>query len=205
MIRAVVFDVGRVLVGWDPEGFYDRHFGRARREAFFAAVPIHAMNIGLDRGDPWPGAVHALANAYPDWRDEILCWQTGADQMTGPPIDHTVRLLRALKARGVPVYALTNYNGDKFREGYAQFPLYGEFDGYAVSGDLRVMKPEAAIYTHIERISGLTGEDLFFTDDNAANIAAAAARGWQTHLFVEPQGLADRLVAAGLLTREQAT
>jgi 2-haloacid dehalogenase len=75
----------------------------------------------------------------------------------------------------------------------------------AISGDLRTMKPDAPIYEHIEAISGLTGADLLFTDDKAENCAAADLRGWKTHLFIEPQGFADRLVTEGLLTKEEAT
>jgi 2-haloacid dehalogenase len=205
MVRAVVFDIGRVLVGWDPEGFYDARIGRDRRERLFAEVPLDAMNIGMDAGDPWPGAVRALAAQHPEWHDEIMMWETGANEMTGPPIDHSVRLMRALKRCGVPVYALTNYNGDKLRSQVGAFPFYAEFDGMAISGDLRTMKPGAPIYEHIETISGLTGADLLFTDDKAENCAAADLRGWKTHLFNEPQGLADRLVAEGLLTKEEAT
>ena len=204
MIRAVVFDIGKVLIGWDPEGFYDRLIGRDRRLALFAQVPLHAMNIGLDNGDPWLGSVAALADRHPDWRAEIMCWHGRWVEMTGPVIERSVRLMRALRARGVPVYALTNFGGESFRFATATYRFFTEFDGAAVSGDLRMMKPDPGIYAHIEAISGLSGPALLFTDDKPENTAAAAQRGWHTHLFTAPEGLANRLVAEGVLTEEQA-
>lgn len=202
--KAVVFDIGKVLIGWDPEGFYDRVIGPDRRARLFAAVDLHAMNNGLDNGDPWLASVTALAGRHPDWRAEIMLWHDRWIEMTGPPIAHSVRLLRALRARGVPVYALTNFGGESWRHAMPTYPFFAEFDGAAVSGDLRRMKPDAPIYAHVEAISGLTGPALLFTDDKAENIAAALARGWKGHLFSEPAGLAARLVAEGLLSEGEA-
>jgi 2-haloacid dehalogenase len=203
-VQAVVFDIGRVLIGWDPEGFYDRLIGPARRERLFAEVPLHAMNIGLDNGDPWLASVTALADRHPAWRAEVMAWHDRWVEMTGPVIDHSVRLMRRLRAKGIPVYALTNFGGESFRFAHAAYPFFAEFDGAAVSGDLRTMKPDAPIYAHVEAISGLTGPALLFTDDKPENTAAAAARGWKTHLFTTPAPFAARLVAEGLLTEGEA-
>jgi len=204
MVKAVVFDIGRVLIDWNPEGFYDRVIGPDRRQQLFAAVDLHAMNIGLDNGDPWLASVTALADRHPDWRAEVMLWHDRWIEMTGPPIAHSVRLFRALQGRGVPCYALTNFGGESWRYAHATYPFFSEFDGAAVSGDLRRMKPEAPIYAHVEAISGLAGAALLFTDDKPENIAAAMARGWKAHLFEGPRGLADRLVAEGLLTESEA-
>jgi 2-haloacid dehalogenase len=203
-VKAVVFDIGRVLIGWDPEGFYDRVIGPDRRERLFAEVPLHAMNLGLDNGDPWRASVAALADRHPDWRAEVMLWHDRWIEMTGPVIDHSVRLLRALKARGLPVYGLTNFGGESFRFATPRYPFFAEFDGVAVSGDLRVMKPDPAIYAVIEGLSRLTGPALLFTDDNPANIAAAGLRGWKTHLFTTPAPFAARLLSEGLLTESEA-
>lgn len=203
-VQAVVFDIGRVLIGWDPEGFYDRVIGPDARARLLAQVPLHAMNLGLDRGDPWLASVTALADRHPDWRAAIMHWHDRWIEMTGPPIAHSVRLLRALRGKGVPVYALTNFGAESFRLAIATYPFFAEFDGALVSGEVGVMKPEPAIYEHVEAMAGLTGDAILFTDDNAANIAAAALRGWRTHLFTDPVPFAARLVAEGLLTERQA-
>lgn len=203
-VQTVVFDIGRVLIHWDPEGFYDRTIGRAARERLFAEVDLHGMNLAVDRGAPWQPSVTALAARHPDWADAIMCWHDRWIEMASPAIDRSVRLLRALRAKGVPVLALTNFGRESFAYARTQYDFFGEFDGAVVSGELGVMKPEAAIYERVEAMAGVAGDALLFTDDMPANIAAAAARGWRTHLFEGPEGWAARLVAEGLLTEGEA-
>jgi 2-haloacid dehalogenase len=203
--KAAVFDIGRVLINWDPEGFYDRVIGAEARARLFAEVPLTATNIAIDNGSPWKETIHDLAAAHPGWSAEILLWHDRWIEMASPAIDHSVRLMRALRARGVPVIALTNFGRESFAHARTQYDFFTEFDSAVVSGELRCMKPDAAIYAEVERRTGLAGTDLIFTDDNPDNIAAALARGWKAHLFTEPQGWADRLVGEGLLTAGEAT
>lgn len=203
-VRVVVFDIGRVLIGWDPEGFYDRVIGPERRQRLFAEVPLHAMNIGLDNGDPWLASVTALADAHPDWRAEVMLWHDRWIEMTGPVIERSVRILFALKAKGIAVFALTNFGSESFEFAKTTYPFFNAFNGAAVSGALKTMKPDAPIYEHIEALSGLSGDALLFTDDKAENIATAAGRGWKTHLFTTPDDFAARVVAEGLLTVAEA-
>ncbi|MEL7092057.1 MAG: HAD-IA family hydrolase [Pseudomonadota bacterium] len=203
-IQAVVFDIGNVLVEWSPEQFYDAQIGADRRRAFFDAVPIETMNTEVDRGAPFAQSVADLARAHPDWHDEIMLWQTGWPQMYAPQIDLSVHLLHALRAKGVPVFSLTNFGIETYEIGADIYPVMRAFDRDFISGHMRVIKPDPRIYEMLEEGSGLSGDALIFTDDRAENIAAAAARGWRTHLFDGPQGWADRLVAEGLLTREEA-
>lgn len=203
-IEAVVFDIGRVLVDWNPEGFYDARLGRERREQFFAETAVTAMNDEIDRGAPFRETVMAHAARHSDWADEIIHWHDSWDQMIGPDLPQTGRLLMALKARGVPVFALSNIGEATFEIAAARYPVLGRFDRAYVSGRLRLIKPDPRIYAAVETDSGLAPGALLFTDDRADNIAAAAARGWQTHLFEHPGGLAARLVAEGLLSVEEA-
>lgn len=203
-IEAVVFDIGRVLIDWNPEGFYDARLGRARRERFFAETDVTAMNDEIDRGAPFRETVMAHAARHPDWADEIVHWHDSWDRMIGPDLPHTGRLLLALKARGVPVFALSNIGEATFQIAAARYPVLGRFDRAYVSGRLRLIKPDPRIYAAVETDSGLAPGALLFTDDRADNIAAAAARGWPTHLFEHPAGLAARLVAEGLLSEEEA-
>ena len=204
MIQAVVFDIGRVLIEWEPERFYDRELGEERRRAFFDAVPIHAMNERVDLGNPWADSVAALAQEHPDWAEEIGHWHHRWIEMASPEIPRSVRLLRALRAKGVPVFALSNFGVETFAHAATHYPFFHEFDRAFVSGHLRLAKPDPAIYEVLERETGVPPSSLLFTDDRADNIAAAAARGWHTHLFEGPDAFADRLVAEGLLTEEEA-
>lgn len=204
MIKAVVFDIGWVLIEWAPESVYDRLIGQERRIALFDQVPLFEVNLDVDRGAPFEASFQDLAEAYPDWADEIALWPKHWSEFVSPQIDHSVRLLRALRAKGVPVFALTNFGDETFDRAQAMYPFFTEFDRRYVSGRLKMVKPDAEIYAAVERDSGFAPEDLIFTDDSPKNIAAAAARGWQTHLFEGPQGWADRLVAEGLLTLQEA-
>ncbi|MFS4581406.1 HAD family hydrolase [Phaeobacter sp. C3_T13_0] len=203
-IKAVVFDIGRVLIEWEPERFYDAKIGKSKREALFREVDLHGMNLGVDRGDDFKGAVYALADRHPEWADEIRHWHDSWLQMASPDIPHSVRLMRELRQNGVPVFALTNFGVGTFELAKITYPFFSEFDRAFVSGHLRTIKPEAEIYAHLEQETGIAPKQLLFTDDRPENIEAAAARGWQTHLFTHPQTWADRLVSEGLLTAEAA-
>lgn len=203
-IEAVVFDIGKVLIEWDPQGFYDREIGRARRLALFEAVPLEAMNLDIDRGAPFRDRVYAEAEKYPDWADEIRLWHDRWLDMASPDIPHSARLLRALRAKGLPVFALTNFGVGSFAVAQAAYPVLRDFDREFVSGRLRAIKPDDAIYAALEQGTGVAPQRLLFTDDRPENIATAARRGWLTHLFEGPEGWAARLVAEGLLSAEEA-
>lgn len=203
-IEAVVFDIGNVLIEWNPERVYDRVIGVERRKAMFDAVDLHGMNDQVDRGQNWYEAVSECAAQNPDWHDEIMMWHERWMEMASPAIDHSVRLLRALRSKGVPVFALSNFGIQTFEIGEREYPFLEEFDRRYISGHMGEVKPEPEIYRMLEDDCGVAPTALLFADDRADNIAAAAARGWNTHLFTDPQGFADRLVAEGLLSDEDA-
>lgn len=127
------------------------------------------------------------------WHDDWL-------QMATPAIDGTVATLRALRA-SVPVFALSNFGIQTFAIAEPVYPFLREFDRRYISGHMGVTKPTDRIYEMVEDDCGLAPETLLFTDDRAENINAAAARGWQTHLFGGIDGLNNRLTQAGLLPR----
>jgi 2-haloacid dehalogenase len=202
--EAVIFDIGNVLIEWNPERLYDAAIGSDRRRAMFAEVDLHGMNDRVDRGADWAAEVRSLAGAYPAWADEIMLWHDRWIEMASPVIPHSVRLMKALQAKGIPVFALTNFGIQTFDHALPHYPFLGTFDRAYVSGHMKVIKPEPEIFRMVEADCGLSPDRLIFTDDRADNIAAAAARGWQTHLFTGAQGWADRLVSVGLLAPEEA-
>ena len=202
--QAVIFDIGNVLCNWWPEAFYDARFGETRRRAFFDAVPIHAANVEIDRGARFGPTLAALIADHPDHAEELALWRDEWAGTLGPVIPESVATLRALKARGVPVYALTNYGDETFDLSLELLPFLRDFDGAFVSGRLGLIKPDPAIYQAVEQGTGIAPEALLFTDDRPENIDAAAARGWRTHLFTGWQGWARRLVDEQLLTEKEA-
>ena len=203
-VEAVVFDIGNVLVAWRPEAFYDAEIGPGRRARLFSEVPLAAMNESVDLGRPLGDAVAELAARHPDWAAEIAFWDSRWLEMFAPVIPGSVAALRALKAKGVPVFALTNFGNETLARADAAYPFLTDFDARFVSGELRLMKPDPAIYAALEAGTGIAPDRLLFADDRAENVAAAAARGWRAHLFEGAAGWADRLVAEGLLTEEEA-
>ncbi len=203
-VDAVVFDIGNVLIEWNPERFYDQAIGEDRRRDMFADVDLHGLNDRVDRGEMLKDVMYQAAEDYPAYRAEIRMWHDNWFDMATPRIDHSVRLLRALRTRGIPVFALTNFGTDTFANARKVYEFLNEFDQYYVSGDMKTIKPEPEIYVGLEENCGVPAERLLFTDDRIDNIDAAAARGWKTHHFDGPQGWANRLVAEGLLSAQEA-
>ncbi len=199
MIEAVVWDIGNVLAYWEPEDYYDRTFGRDRRERLFAEVPLHEMNVEIDRGADQLESVKALADQFPDWRAEILDWHDGWTETFRRAVEGSAEILRRLKANGVRCVSLTNFGATSMEWAKDIHPVLREFDQEFISAHLGLIKPDPAIYAALEQGTGLAGNQLIFTDDKPENIAAAEARGWKGHIFTGAEGWRDRLVAEGLL------
>lgn len=203
-INAVIFDIGNVLIEWQPERFFDSVIGADRRRAMFAAIDLHGINDKVDRGEDFRDTIVAAADANPEWHAEVLMWLDRWIEMAAPVIDRSVRVLRALRTAQVPVFALSNFGIQTFDIAKPVYPFLTEFDRSYISGHMGVIKPDAEIYQMVEDDCGLDPAALLFTDDRIDNITAARARGWQTHVFTGPDPWADRLVTEGLLTAEAA-
>ena len=193
--QAVIFDIGNVLTRWQPEAFYDRVIGEDRRRALFAEVDLHRMNDIVDEGALFRETIYDWADRTPQWRAEIRMWYDRWIELASPRIEGAIALQRALRAKGVPVFALTNFGKYSFEEALPKMDFLTDFDRLYVSGRMGVIKPDPRIYEMVEDDCGLPPASLLFTDDRADNITAAARRGWRTHQFESWQGWAARLVA----------
>jgi 2-haloacid dehalogenase len=203
-VQAVVYDIGNVLIEWQPERFYDQRIGTAARLRLFAEVDLHAMNEAIDAGALFRETIYDWADRHPAWAVEIRWWYDHWIDMASPRIDHSIALMRRLQSKGVPVFALTNFGVHSFAYALTQYDFLGEFDRTYVSGRMGATKPDARIFEMVEQDCGLPPGALLFTDDRVENIQAAQARGWQAHLFDGPAGWAARLVSAGVLTAAEA-
>jgi len=203
-IEVVVFDIGNVLIEWQPERYFDRVFGKEQRRALFEDVDIFAMMDRIDAGHHFGETVEDMALAHPDWTGEIRHFRDNWTEIAQPAIDHSVRLLFALKSAGIPVFALSNFGVQNFPLSVAQFPFLDAFERKYISGEMQLIKPDPAIYAAVEADCGVNPDRLLFADDRVDNIAAASARGWNTHLFDGATGFAQCLVDVGLLTEETA-
>ncbi len=204
-VRAVIFDIGNVLIRWHPEAYYEARFGPDHSATFFREVDIHSVMNRIDAGAHFGDTLEDAARENPGWSTEIRALRDNWTDIAQPAIDGSVRLLHALKSAGVPVFALSNFGAQNFPLSEAQFPFLRVFDRRYISGAMGMAKPDPAIYAAVEADCGFPPETLLFTDDRADNIATAQTRGWHTHLFETPQGLANCLTGHELLSKEQIT
>lgn len=204
-IQAVVYDIGRVLIEWRPEEFYDEITGSPEaRQRLFEETAILEMNDRIDMGEPWKETVYALAAQHPEHAQHVKLWHDRWLDMATPAIDWSARLKSVLREKGIPVLALSNFGVGTFEIAQKAYPFLTEFDQFFVSGHLKMMKPDPAFYEVLERVSGFDPAGLLFVDDRQENLETATARGWKTHLFENPQGWAECLVREGLLTPQEA-
>ena len=202
-IEAVIFDIGNVLIEWQPERFYDSVIGEIRRKSMFATVNLHGMNDEVDRGGNFKDTIYDWAEKYPEFTPEIRMWHDRWIEMATPKIDLSWNCLRALRTKGIPVFALSNFGIQSFAYAETKYPELGEFDRRYISGHMSVIKPDVQIYQMLEDDCGVAPEKLLFADDRQDNITTAKARGWQTHLFENPEGWAQCLIDHGLITQAE--
>lgn len=200
-IEAVVYDIGNVLIEWVPERFYEAELGPARTKAFFDEVPILKRHFLTDEGADFRKTIYQAADDFPKWRVEIEQWYTRWNELAGNVIEGSVKAMHALQAQGIPVFALSNFGVENFAMSQKQHSFLNEFDRFYISGALKVAKPNPDIYAALEEDSGVAPDRLLFVDDRQDNIDAAAARGWQNHLFSDTKSWQERLVSEKLLPK----
>ena len=200
-VDTIVFDIGGVLLDWDPRHLYRKLFAdEAAREWFLAHVCTPDWNREQDRGRPWAEAVAGLAQAFPEWRAEIAAYDARWSETVAGPIEGSVDILRRLHADGAPLYAITNFSAEKFKLAQARFDFLSLWRGVIVSGEERLLKPDPAIYQLLLSRYGLAAARCLFIDDVQHNVDAARAIGMQAVRFVDPPTLRRDLAAAGFET-----
>lgn len=198
-IDAVIFDLGGVLIDWNPRHLYRKLFeDQAEMEAFLRDVCAPAWNLEQDRGRPWAQAIAELSAIHPDKAELIAAYRGRWMEMLAGPIGGTVAILERLHEAGVPLYALTNWSAETFPIAEELYDFLGRFRGIVVSGRIGLVKPDAAIYAHTIERFGVTPERTVFIDDSAKNVAGAAATGLRAVHYTGPDALARDLAALGL-------
>jgi 2-haloacid dehalogenase len=194
----VVFDIGNVLLRWDPRFLYERIFDdRSKMESFLSEICTPEWNLELDRGGRFDEAVATLSAKHPNFEAEIRAFDERWLEMIPHAITDNVAVLAGLKAAGRPVYAITNFSAEKFLVARENFPFLDDFDGVVVSAQERLLKPDAAIYQVLFLRYGLRAHDCVFIDDSAANIETALTLGMQAIHFTEGVDVAARLRQCG--------
>jgi HAD superfamily hydrolase (TIGR01509 family) len=197
----VVFDLGNVLLRWDPRFLFRTIFADEQRmEWFLANVCNLDWILARDRGSSYAEGVREASRRFPDFAGELQAFNDRWHETLPGVIPETAAMLRKLHDNGVPLYAITNFNDEKFDETLPRFPELLLFRDIIVSGREKLLKPEAAIYQLLLARQGLQAEDCLFIDDNAHNVEGACAVGMHGHHFTSPAGLAAELRGRGLLT-----
>ena len=199
--EAVVFDLGGVLIDWNPRYLYRSLFegDEAAMERFLAEIATQAWNAEQDAGRSWRDAIATLVALHPDRRDLIVAYDERWAEMLGGPIEGTVEVLADLRRAGVRVAALSNWSAEKFPIARARYPFLGWFETIVVSGEVGMAKPDPRIFRHLLEQTGFDATSTVFVDDAPVNVAVAAELGMTALRFGDPVSLRRDLVAFGLL------
>ena len=184
---AVVFDLGGVMVDWNPHHLYRSLIpDDDERERFLTEICNPAWNHSLDRGHDPREAIPELVRRHPDQADLINAWWDRWPEMLSGEIPGTRELATRLHREGVPIYALTNWSQHTWPRATGRYPFLLElFDGIVVSGQEGVAKPEREIFEILASRYRLDVSTTAFTDDMPANVEVASQLGFRTHLFVD--------------------
>jgi 2-haloacid dehalogenase len=197
---AVVFDLGGVLIDWNPRYLYRKLFDdEAAMEAFLADVVSPEWNGQQDSGRTWAEAVEVLSREHPEQRDLIAAYWHRWQETLGDAIAPSVAILEELRDAGIRLYALSNWSAETFPVARPRYPFLDWFDGIVISGEEKVAKPDAEIFRHLLDRYGLDPATTVFIDDSEANVRAAAAQGIVSLRFVDAATLRSDLRRFGLL------
>src|SRR6476659_1578165 len=191
----VVFDLGGVLIDWDPRHLYRQLFDDpVEMESFLADVTTAEWNAQQDAGRPWVEAVELLAGEYPERRELIEVFHRRWPEMLAGEIPGSVTVLAELRAMGVRLVALSNWSAEMFPVARARFDFLSWFEGIVISGEVGVNKPDRRIFEQLIRQFEIEPATAVFIDDSLANIEAASGLGFRAIRFTDAGGLLRGLV-----------
>lgn len=199
-VHSIIFDIGNVLVRWDPRYLYEELIADAEElEHFLSEVVTLEWHTAHDAGLPMEEGVRQLSGKYPHYADLIDLFRARWFDTIGPTIQGSVDILSKLAERQIPLYALTNFSAETFPRFYEENSYMHHFKDILVSGEVGLIKPDPRIFKlSAQRFSIDPGTSLFI-DDRKANIEAAKKTGFQTHLFESPELLAEQLKSLNVL------
>jgi 2-haloacid dehalogenase len=200
-VTAVVFDVGNVLYGWDPDSFLVRQIADdSERLRFIEEVGLWEWHDTLDGGRDFREAAEELSGKFPEYAHLISAWGERFGETISDPVPGVHAIVDALHASHVPLFAITNFSADFWRPFYEkERAFFSQFHDIVVSGQEKLLKPDPAIYYLALDRFGLTPAEALFIDDREINVEGARAVGMQAHLFTTAEDLRLRLAAEGLL------
>jgi 2-haloacid dehalogenase len=202
----VVFDLGGVLIDWDPRHLYRKLFAGddAAMEYFLATVCTHEWNRRQDAGRSFAEGAQLLKAEHPDKAELIDAYYSRFDEMMAGPIAGSVEILADLRDRGTPLYGLTNWSAETYPAALKRFAFLRWFRGILVSGDIQLVKPDPRIFALLIERFAVEPQRTVYIDDVEANVAAARPFGIHPIHFTTPARLREELVGLELLPSRTA-
>lgn len=199
-IQAIVFDFGGVLMDWNPRYLYRQIFpDDATIDNFLTEIGFSAWNLEQDRGRAFAEAVEELAAKFPHYREHIQAYEHRWIETISGSIPGTVEILAALKAKGYPLYGLSNWSAETFYKVYDEYEFFKWFEVIVLSGEEKLVKPEPEIYNVLLEKIGLKAENCVFIDDSLPNIETSKRLGFTGIRFESPEQLAAELKQLNVL------
>lgn len=197
----VIFDLGGVLIEWDPRYLYRKLFAgdEAAMERFLATVCTHDWNRGQDAGRSFAEGCRLLKTEHPDHAELIDAYFARFDEMMPGPVAGSVAILEALHGRGTPLYGLSNFSAETYPPAFARFEFLRRLQGVVVSGEVGIIKPDPRIYRLLLDRFAIDPHRAVYIDDVAANVEAARPFGIHGIHFRSAAQLRAELVVLGLL------
>ncbi|MGB2962460.1 MAG: HAD family phosphatase [Anaerolineales bacterium] len=204
MKKTIIFDLGGVLIDWNPRHLYRKIFAdQGEMEFFLSQVCTPDWNAQMDRGYPFKTAVGELTDQHPKYTLQIQAFFGRWEEMILGSFPETVKILGVVKAAGYPVAGLTNWSGETFPRVAHRFEFLGWFDPLIVSGKIGMVKPDPEIYHYLLKMIQRVPEKCIFIDDNEINIQTAEELGFECIHFFSPIQLRSRLEELEILINNQ--
>jgi 2-haloacid dehalogenase len=199
-VDAVVFDLGGVLISWDPHLAIAKAVGPDQATRFLAdeAFDFLGWNYQQDAGRSWDGGEDAAVTLHPHWAGAIRAYRANFEDSLVGAIEDSVQILRELHAAGTPLYGLTNWSEELFPVARSRFDFLNLFEDIIVSGEEGVAKPDPRIFEILRKRIGHDLSGCIFIDDSMANVAAAREAGLNAILFTDTGHLREDLSVRGL-------
>jgi 2-haloacid dehalogenase len=198
-IRAIIFDLGGVLIGWDPRLLYRKLFDDdASVDRFFHEIDFYGWNLEQDRGRSFDEGIAELSARFPQYAEFIRAYDERYPETISGAIQPTVEVLSKLRQAGYPLYALSNWSAEKYEYARAHFDFLNWFDTIVVSAHVKLVKPDPRIFTVLLKRIGRPASECVFIDDVEKNVRAAQALGFHAIRFESAPQLATELRRLGI-------
>jgi 2-haloacid dehalogenase len=199
-IQAIIFDFGGVVINWDPHEVFKKYFDNDRQAInnFLTEINFSTWNLAQDKGYPFADAVLELSAQFPQYAHLIRAYDEEWEQSISGVIPGTVEILHRLKAAGYRLYGLTNWSAEKFHLVKHKFEIFNIFEDILVSGEVKLIKPDPAIFRLLLQRIHRQPEECLLVDDSVQNIEVAQKMGFATHHFTASAQLELDLHSLGL-------